>query len=621
VRDLAALFGLAVVAAAAQQPQVFRTETRIVLIDAVATNKKGDPVRDLTAKDFRIWEDHKEQTIRSFSLETDATAEPGRFILFFDNSSMSVGDQASVRQAAASFIDAVAAPNRLMAVVEFTEGFRVAQSFTDNPERLKQAVHGLRIEAQPSSTGPSGYPITAPGGASPPSARQALVSLARNLSATPGRKTLILFTGGTLFAGAAVNDLAGMIETCNRSNIAVYPVVQRTDSSARSTVDLSTAEGNGGFRRPRVAPALTLAQDDSGSYTLASGTGGFVVPRSNDLVAKLLKIGEEQTQHYVLGYDPSGPSKPEACHALRVKVDRGGVKLRVRSSYCAVKPQDLLAESRTEQDLEKRAAAPQAGDRAAEMQAPFFYVSSNLARVHVVMELPTNELKFDSEKGKLHSEVNVLGIASTPDGGITARFSDVVQRNFNNPQEVVAFKEKPLSYEKDFKIVPGEYNLTVVFSSGGASFGKAEAPLRVPAYDPGKFAVSGVALGKQVRPAADLGLQASLTEGSTPLIANGMQLIPSGSNRFNRSEQAFCYFEVYTPSAERASIRVRILAGNATPWDGGEATVGPAAHGNVIPIGFSLPIAMLPSGSYEIEVTARDEMGQTVKVTAPIAIN
>jgi hypothetical protein len=57
-----------------------------------------------------------------------------------------------VRQAAASFIDAEAGPNHRMAVVTFNGSMRIAQSFTDNAGRLKDALnqasfHGLAPSA------------------------------------------------------------------------------------------------------------------------------------------------------------------------------------------------------------------------------------------------------------------------------------------------------------------------------------------------------------------------------------------------------------------------------------------------------------------------------------------
>ncbi len=49
---------------------VIRSETRVVLVDAVVTNKKGEYVHDLTAKDFKVWEDNKEQTIKQLLLRS-----------------------------------------------------------------------------------------------------------------------------------------------------------------------------------------------------------------------------------------------------------------------------------------------------------------------------------------------------------------------------------------------------------------------------------------------------------------------------------------------------------------------------------------------------------------------
>src|SRR5271157_5346213 len=55
--------------AADTSPGVIRVETRLVLVDSVVTDKKGNYVRDLTAKEFKVWEDNKEQAITTFSFE------------------------------------------------------------------------------------------------------------------------------------------------------------------------------------------------------------------------------------------------------------------------------------------------------------------------------------------------------------------------------------------------------------------------------------------------------------------------------------------------------------------------------------------------------------------------
>ena len=115
---LLAIFCCAGAVAIAQQNLVIQTETRTVLVDAVVTGKKGDYVRDLKAKDFRVWEDNKEQSINSLS-HSSGGASPTYLVLFFDNARLSPADQVLARQAASSFIDANAGPNRRMAVLSY----------------------------------------------------------------------------------------------------------------------------------------------------------------------------------------------------------------------------------------------------------------------------------------------------------------------------------------------------------------------------------------------------------------------------------------------------------------------------------------------------------------------
>ena len=75
---LVASCAIAALPATAQQPTevstsqtpLIKTQTRLVLVDTVVTDKKGNPVRDLTAKDFKVFEDNKEQQIASFSAGT-----------------------------------------------------------------------------------------------------------------------------------------------------------------------------------------------------------------------------------------------------------------------------------------------------------------------------------------------------------------------------------------------------------------------------------------------------------------------------------------------------------------------------------------------------------------------
>src|SRR5258707_333698 len=233
----------AAAAPAEQQPGVIiRKESRLVLVDAVVTDKKGNYVRDLAQKDFKVYEDNKEQPVASFSSGTDAaiqakgSAQKHYLILFFDNSSMAAPDQIQARGAAAKFVEANAGPDRLMAVVDFGGALRIVQNFTANADVLQAAVKGVKyssIDSNASAASDSLAPVTvASTGLSSLSnaeadygARTMLLSvrsLAKNLRAVPGRKMLVLFSAGFALTPENESELTATIDACNKANVAIY---------------------------------------------------------------------------------------------------------------------------------------------------------------------------------------------------------------------------------------------------------------------------------------------------------------------------------------------------------------------------------------------------------------
>jgi len=75
-----------------------KTESRVVAVDAVVTDKKGNYVRDLTQTDFKVFEDKQDQPIVNFSNASAAGGSDGSgatryLVLFFDDSTMSMSDQ------------------------------------------------------------------------------------------------------------------------------------------------------------------------------------------------------------------------------------------------------------------------------------------------------------------------------------------------------------------------------------------------------------------------------------------------------------------------------------------------------------------------------------------------
>ncbi len=197
---------------AEQQPAVvIKKESKLVLVDSVVTDKKGNYIRDLTQHDFKVFEDNKEQPVSTFSTGADAATQANGqrryLILFFDNSTMAAPDQIQARSAATKFIAANAGPDRLMAAVDFGGSLRIVQNFTANADVLRAAVSGVKSSSvDPNAPAPDAPVTVASTGlsslgnaAADFGARSMLLavrSLAKNLRAVPGRKMVVLFSGG-----------------------------------------------------------------------------------------------------------------------------------------------------------------------------------------------------------------------------------------------------------------------------------------------------------------------------------------------------------------------------------------------------------------------------------------
>jgi len=617
-----------------------RTETQLVAVDVVVTDKKGNYVRDLTAKDFHVFEDNKEQKLKSFSPATDGAqaSDQKRFVvLFFDTTTMSVGETALAQQAAVRFAEAGIDSHRMLAVAAFNGSLRLTQNFTEDLGRLKRALAGVSGSSQFDASNTSLAKTAAENGAR--EAFSSLRNLARGLSSIPGRKAIIFFTSGYPPSAQRSTELAEAIAASNKSNVAIFPIDVRSASGptrAPSMPDISetpttggriTSIGARGPQQPRGAPtdsATDSFTDTSAATrqlmdTLAEGTGGFILRGTNDPFAGLAKVGQEQTTYYMLGYTPP-ESSDGSCHKLRVKVDRDGTVVRARSEYCKSKPQDLLSGKPIERELESRAAGSQSGNIAASMQLPFFYTSNNVARVNVAMEITPSALKFEKQKDKFHAAIDILGLAYLADGSVGARFSDTLKLDFDSQKEIDELKQKPLHYENQFEIASGQYSLRVVFSSGGESFGKLEQPLVVEPYDKSQFNFSGLALSKEVRAASDLtlDLDALLVDDRTPLVANGLRIVPDGSNRFKKTDPMTFYAEIYEPSPIAAGLRIRILDRKTSDviGDSGPMKADTPKAPGMVPLAIKIPIADLPSGSYVLEVQATDTAGKAIKRAA-----
>jgi VWFA-related protein len=582
--------------------------------------------------------------------------------MFFDTSTSGPTGQLTARQETTRFVDGFSSPDRYMAVVSysFDGASRVAQNFTTDKELLKKAIATIQGSAGANPTSAQvGSTNTKAGVAAsngPPtvtaqSYRLMLASLrnvADSLAAIRGRKALVFYSGGASVTGDIGPDLTETIAACNKANVALYTVGAGPGSSGGSSRASSASDGaapakpggKASSNNPLAADTDTgtmLNSEQNIPRTLSDGTGGLSFVTVNDLANSLGMVAQEQDEYYLLGYTPIVESAEGTCHDLKLKLDRGDLEVRARKSYCTSRSADPLLGKPAGKDLETKAAGSAPGNISAKMQVPWFYSEPNVAQVKLAIDITPPPMKFTKDKGKLHGEIDLAGMAYKPDGSVAARFSDVVKLEFDNQQQADAFLKAPYHYENQLDVAPGQYNLRLAVSAGAEGFGKVEMPLKVEPWNGQTLGASEVALSRNAHTNSDMvaGLDGSLLEQrSRPLIANGTEIVPTGSSQFHTGERGFFYIEAYEPLLTDAKagaalpvvgLRIRVLdrASNQPKQDSGVKTVeGFMRAGNpVIPIVSALPTATLPAGAYKLEVTVMRQTGDPIVRTADFDVN
>ena len=152
---------------------------------------------------------------------------------------MQAPDQIQARNAANKFIAANANADHLMAVVDFGGALRIVQNFTANADLLRAAVAGVKNSSvNPNANVADNQPVTvASSGLSSLSTAEAdfgarsmllaVRSLAKNLRSVPGRKMVVLFSGGFALTPENESELTATIDACNKANVAIYALDAR----------------------------------------------------------------------------------------------------------------------------------------------------------------------------------------------------------------------------------------------------------------------------------------------------------------------------------------------------------------------------------------------------------
>src|SRR5664279_2294082 len=153
--------------AAANVPTItIRTSTRLVVVDVVVADKKGQPVTGLKPEDFTVEENGKKQKVSVFvppgiANRTAAAPAPAGVlsnhpenvapagiptVLLLDAANSPFKEQAYGRSQMLKYVVEQTQSGRPMAVVTLTDRLRVLQQFTSDPQVLLTAIKNLRPE-------------------------------------------------------------------------------------------------------------------------------------------------------------------------------------------------------------------------------------------------------------------------------------------------------------------------------------------------------------------------------------------------------------------------------------------------------------------------------------------
>jgi VWFA-related protein len=194
----------------------------------------------------------------------------------------------------------------------------------------------------------------------------ALQQLARYLSAIPGRKNVIWFSGsfplvieavdgsGLTPSGAMRSYMAQVRETTEilaDARVSIYPVDARglmmTSSQFNAANNTAPASDNSYLRHTNSTPfaeqgkleRVQTMQEQNSMQRIADDTGGKAFIDTNDFGDAVAEVVEDGSSYYTLGYVPDRKKFDGQFHTFKVHLDNASYKLAYRSGYYADSPE------------------------------------------------------------------------------------------------------------------------------------------------------------------------------------------------------------------------------------------------------------------------------------------
>lgn len=327
---------------AAQVPVTPKTGNSMTL-DVVVTDKAERPVAGLSAADFKVLLDGKNdreiQNVKMASGEDEKADPPVEAILLVDMINVPFETLSNERKDIEKYLQGMGTrlpvPTRFIFLTE-TE-LRYQGEATRDPKTLLQNLENnpsLQRLGQPQG-GYQNYVQMRE------KSLQALNELAVKLSGEPGRK-LVIWIGPGWATFAKVSDqksqkelellytfIAGISTELRAARITLYSV--DTHGVARDMVP----EGNDYYKEflKGVATPKQANNGNLGLQVIAAQTGGRVLYGNNDTGKMISQCLADSTAFYEMTFDAPSATRENEYHSLDVKVNKPGLKARTRMGY------------------------------------------------------------------------------------------------------------------------------------------------------------------------------------------------------------------------------------------------------------------------------------------------
>jgi VWFA-related protein len=315
------VLGLGATVALLAQDDVIRVEVNLVNVLASVRSKSGALMSGLQKDDFKVFEDGKEQTIKTFVRETDLPLTLG---LLVDTSGSQERLIDTEERAASQFFSKVMRAKDQAFLIQFGAESELLQDSTNSVRLLQKGLSKLRLSVPVGGLHPGPVP-TMQNQAGTVLYDAVYLAANERLRSEVGRKAIILITDGVDTGSKISRDKA--IEAAQKADAIIYSIYY---------VDRG-AYGGGGFG--------TISMGGSGEGELrrmSSETGGqvFRVDRGHSLDDIFQEIQDEMRSQYSISYQPPNPKRDGSYHKIDIKVNGKDNKVQARKGYYAIEPEN-----------------------------------------------------------------------------------------------------------------------------------------------------------------------------------------------------------------------------------------------------------------------------------------